>query len=128
MSIENINIGELMTLKKLFSSESENNKVSVGINCFIGKKVIVRSYVSGVHFGELIEKNGREVLLKNSRRLWRWTTSNRGVSLSEIANHGVKSGSKLTEYLPIFWCEADELIPCSEESIESIEAKDEYKA
>ena len=39
----------------------------------IGKKVIVRADRAGVFFGELVEKNGTEVKMKNVRKLFYWT-------------------------------------------------------
>lgn len=99
------------------------------ISAFIGKKVIVRTYSAGVFFGEIMEKEGSEVILKNSRRLYRWHTNNGGISLSEVANHGLKSdSSRVCERMPLHWCIAIELIPCSEIAIESIEGQDDYKA
>lgn len=38
----------------------------------IGKKCIIRTYASGVHFGTLTAQDGRQVELQNARRLWRW--------------------------------------------------------
>jgi len=53
-----------------------------------GKKpfVVVRTYSAGVHVGELVERNGKEVILANARRLWRWRGAN---TLNEVANKGV---------------------------------------
>lgn len=34
--------------------------------------VIIRTYSAGVHAGYLESRNGKEVTLKNSRRLWYW--------------------------------------------------------
>jgi hypothetical protein len=54
------------------------------------KFVVIRSYAAGVHCGELISKrdNGGRmvVVLKSSRRLWRWRGAN---SLNEVAMAGV---------------------------------------
>ena len=36
------------------------------------KKYIVRGDRSGVFFGEIKERNGREVTMTNVRRLWYW--------------------------------------------------------
>lgn len=41
-------------------------------NEMMGKKVIVRGDRSGVFFGTLVGKDGREVKLENCRRLWYW--------------------------------------------------------
>jgi hypothetical protein len=95
----------------------------------IGKKVIVRTYSAGVHFGTLIEKAGKEVILKDSRRLWYWETLNKGISLSEIANHGVHAkNSKICETLSTLWLEAIEIIPCTLDAITSIEDQNVYRA
>jgi hypothetical protein len=94
----------------------------------VGKKVIIRTYAAGVHFGELIEKEGKEVILKNARRMWYWKTNNKGISLSEVANSGVSSDSKICEIIPLIWLEAVEIIPCSDESIKNIENQNVYKA
>ncbi len=38
----------------------------------INKKVIIRGDRSGVEFGTLVARVGREVTLHNARRLWYW--------------------------------------------------------
>ena len=48
--------------------------------------VIVRSYDAGCFAGYLAKKDGREVTLKNARRLWYWTGA---ASLSQLAMEGV---------------------------------------
>jgi len=48
--------------------------------------VLVRTYSAGVHFGELVSRNGKELVLKNAGRLWRWRGAN---SLSGVAQNGV---------------------------------------
>ena len=57
----------------------------------IGKHVIVRTYSAGVHAGILAARDGKEVLLTNSRRIWSWepATPESG-SLSGIAVDGVE--------------------------------------
>ncbi len=49
--------------------------------------VIVRTYSAGVFAGDLESKNGKEVVLRNARRLWYWAGAN---SLSQLAMEGVK--------------------------------------
>ena len=90
---------------------------------FIGKKVIVRTYKSGVDFGEVIAINESAVHLKNARKVWRWH-ANEGVSLLDVSVHGIdQSKSKITSQVDsLFICEdysiTDEL---SEIAIKSIE-------
>lgn len=49
--------------------------------------VIVRTYSAGVFAGDLVSKKGKEVVLKNVRRLWYWKGAS---SLSQLAQEGVK--------------------------------------
>lgn len=51
------------------------------------KYVIVRTYSAGVFAGLLAEKKGKEVTLKQARRLWYWKGA---ASLSQLAVDGVK--------------------------------------
>jgi hypothetical protein len=48
--------------------------------------VIVRTYSAGVFAGYLESRSGREVVLKNARRLWYWDGA---ASLSQLAMEGV---------------------------------------
>lgn len=87
----------------------------------IGKKVIVRGDRSGVFFGTITLKEGREVQLENCRRLWYWDGA---ASISQIANEGVKKprNCKFTVTVDsIFILDAIEIIPCTEKAIECIE-------
>lgn len=51
-----------------------------------GDFVLIRTYSAGVHFGNLVEREGQEVKLANARRLWNW---NGALSLSEVAMKGI---------------------------------------
>lgn len=53
---------------------------------YINKKVLIRAGSAGVHYGILLEREGQEARLQNSRRIWSWTGA---LSLSEIATKGV---------------------------------------
>lgn len=47
--------------------------------------VIVRTYSAGVFAGELVRRDGKDVELKNARRLWYWAGA---ASLSQLAVSG----------------------------------------
>ncbi len=49
------------------------------------KYVIVRTYSAGVFAGELESRNGREVVMRNARRIWYWAGA---ASLSQLAMEG----------------------------------------
>lgn len=94
---------------------------------FIGKKVIVRGDRSGVFFGTLAEKDGREVMLTNCRRLWYWDGA---ASISQLAVDGTTApeNCKFTVTVDnIIIMDAIEIIPCSVESIQQIEGVKVWK-
>jgi hypothetical protein len=128
LNIDDLTYGQIKQLKSLFGNSESIQTSDGGLNSLIGKKVIVRTYSSGVHYGELVEKSGKEVILKNARRLWYWKTTNNGISLSEVANAGLHKDSKVCAPAEAFWIEAIEIIPCTKEAIANIEGQNVYKA
>lgn len=50
--------------------------------------VIVRTYSAGVFAGYLEKREGKEVVIRNSRRIWYWSGAN---SLSQLAMEGTKT-------------------------------------
>ena len=91
------------------------------------KYVIVRTYSAGVHAGYLVSRKGKEVVLKNSRRLWYWDGA---ASLSELAVRGTsKPGNcKFPTIVPLITLtEAIEIISCTSQAIKNIQAVPEWK-
>lgn len=88
----------------------------------IGTHVIIRSDMSGVHFGTLEGVSGTSVRLSDSRRLYRWSTGGAGLTLSEIAITGIDhSESKISETLPdLVVSGVCEIIPCHGMAIATI--------
>lgn len=58
----------------------------------IGKKVIVRANVAGVHAGivESFDPKNQTVTLKSAYRLWRVITRDMSGSISDVAANGLK--------------------------------------
>ena len=86
------------------------------------KKVIVRGDRSGVFFGTLEKRNGREVKLSNCRRLWYWAGA---ASDFQLATDGVAApgNCKFTVVVPeIEILDAIEVIPCTNKAIKSIKS------
>ena len=85
-----------------------------------GRYVIIRTYSAGVFAGNLISRRGKEVILQNARRLWKWAGA---ASLSQLAMEGVKDPDNC-----MFPCEVDsinlleaiEIIDCTDKAKESI--------
>jgi len=127
MNIDSMTFGELKQIAALFGNQQSSQQQST-LTSMIGKKCIVRTYSAGVFFGEIAEKSGSEVIVKNARRLWQWKAAE-SISLSAVAIHGiVESKSKVAEAVDSVWLDAIELIPCSEKAIKSIEGAINVKA
>lgn len=93
----------------------------------LNKKVIIRGDRSGVFFGTLSEKNGREVKLTDCRRLWYWCGA---ASLSQLAVDGVANPNdcKFTVTVSeIAILDVIEIIPCTDEAVESITSTREWR-
>lgn len=58
----------------------------------VGKKMIVRSNVAGVHAGVVTDYSPatQSVTLKNAYRMWRFYTRDKSGSVSDIAANGLK--------------------------------------
>jgi hypothetical protein len=85
------------------------------------KKYIIRGDRSGVFYGEISERNGLEVTIKNCRRLWYWDGA---ASLSELALTGTKKPRecKFTVTVPSLQIlDGIEIIPVSETAQASID-------
>ncbi len=92
-----------------------------------GEYVVVRTYSAGVHAGYLKSRDGKEVTLTNTRRLWYWKGA---ASLSQLAGTGTsnidacKFPGSIAE---ITLTEAIEIIPCTEKAKSLIESAKEWK-
>ena len=94
---------------------------------FINKKVIVRGDRSGVFFGTLVAKEGREVKLENCRRLWYWDGA---ASISQLAIDGTTrpQNCKFTVSVnEIVIMDAIEIILCTDKAADKIEKVAEWK-
>lgn len=115
-----------LILTLLGVSDQKSSKTTMD-GKFIGKKVMVRTYSAGVHFGELVEKCGKQVILKDSRRVFYWTQA---CSLSQLAMEGskeIKSCKIAMEVSEILLDEVIEVIPMSEKAIDNLYGADVWK-
>lgn len=77
----------------------------------LGKRCVIRTYSAGVHIGDITYVNEMEVKLENALRLWKW--QNGGLSLSAIANNGVKK-ARLNYTGEVYLTNVIEMIPTTE--------------
>lgn len=105
-----LDLEKILKIFELFSENKINND-SCETHKMVGKRCIVRTYSAGVHIGNIEYAHGTEALLKNSLRLWEWDDG--GLSLSAIANNGVKKG-RLNKTGEVYLTECIEFIPTTQ--------------
>lgn len=122
MNIDDLTLGQIKEITSLLNLGGNiptiENKLQ---HPMIGKKVIIRTYSAGVWFGTLEQKEKNEVILKDARRMYQWWCKE-SISLSAVATYGINQDkSKICVPVPTIWLEAIEILPCSDESIKSLE-------
>ena len=91
------------------------------------QKFIVRCDRSGVFYGEIEERNGREIKMRNVRNLWYWDGA---ATLLQLAAEGTTRPDNCKFTMTVDSLEvldAIEVISCTDRAIESIEAVKEWK-
>lgn len=118
MDINEMTIGQAREIAAMFNGGNATAKSawSAWPHPFIGKRVIVRTYSAGVHIGTLLSvnpENSMECQLTDALRLWKWEGG--GLSLSAVANNGIKGG-RLNRTGNVVLTNAIEYIPTSVEA------------
>ena len=112
----------------MFGGMCSGNENTQRLDDFLDMDVIIRTYSAGVWFGRLAKKSGKEVILHSARRMWKWKCKE-GISLSELAIHGIDAGkSRICASVPMVWLEAIEIIPVLDSAVESIKEAEYAKA
>lgn len=84
--------------------------------------VIFRTFSAGVFAGVFVSRKGKEGVLKNARRLWRWAGA---ASLSQMAMSGTSKPGECKFPCPVDRVELTEIIEvldCTPKARKSIEA------
>lgn len=91
------------------------------------KWYIIRTVHAGVFFGHIKERNGDEVVLTDVRRLWYWSGA---TSLSQMAMEGVRHPENCKfsgAVLEMVVLGVIEIIPCTDEAVNSIRSVREWR-
>ena len=91
------------------------------------QKFIVRCDRAGVFYGEIEERSGREIKMRNVRNLWYWDGA---ATLLQLAAEGTTRPDNCKFTMTVDSLEvldAIEVIPCTDRAINSIEAVKEWK-
>lgn len=92
------------------------------------QKFIVRCDRAGVFYGEIEERNGQEVKMRNVRCIWYWEGA---ATLLQLAAEGTTKPKECKFTMTVDSLEvldAIEIIPCTAKAIESIEGVEEWKS
>lgn len=119
MDINDLTLGQIKEIGVLLSLNNTPKNDNFDSHPMMGKRCIIRTYSAGVHIGYIVwinPNNSMEVKLINSLRLWKWEGG--GLSLSVVANDGIKGG-RLNKTGDIFLTNAIEYIPTTEQAEET---------
>ncbi len=109
MNIDQLTIKEVRSLLADLRISERGNKQ----HPMLGRRCLVRCYGAGVHIGDVEMIEGDEIYLKNALRLWKWQGG--GLSLSAVANNGIKGG-RLNRSGEVYLTSAIEVIPTTSEA------------
>lgn len=77
-----------------------------------GKIVIVRTATAGVHVGTLVSRRGKEVVLANAHKIWRWSGAN---TANDLAASGAGEKSRISAAATeVVLTDAFEILTCSD--------------
>lgn len=112
MNTDDLTIKEVKQLQCLINPTHKEEK---GDCChpMLGRRCLIRTYSAGVHIGDVVYVKDMEVKLDNALRLWKWEGG--GLSLSAIANNGIKGG-RLNKTGEVYLTNAIEFIPTTKEA------------
>ena len=116
IDINNMTIGEAKQIASMFQGTVASAPTQ---HPMLGRRCIIRTYSAGVHIGDVEyvnPTNSMEVKLKNALRLWKWEGG--GLSLSAVANEGIKGG-RLNATGEVYLTNAIEYIPTTAKADET---------
>lgn len=115
MDINELTIGQVKEIHSLLAVPVAGIvETAKSTHPMLGRRCLIRTYSAGVHIGDVVwlnPENSMEVKLDNALRLWKWEGG--GLSLSAVANNGIKGG-RLNKTGEIMLTNAIEYIPTTE--------------
>jgi len=95
-------------------NETKQNETTTKPHVMLNRRCLIRTYSAGVHVGDIVYVNpetSTEIQLKNAIRIWQW--SGGGLSLSAIANNGMKGG-RINRTGEVYLTNVIEIIPTTQ--------------
>jgi len=120
----------LKLIDMLLSADSDNGKSGNVTSDLLGKPVIVRANDAGVHFGYYVSHTGRDVVLRKSRRMWRWWAKKQ-MTLSAVAEFGLNENKRELRIQcemsnDVHVLDACEILPCTQACVDSFNMVEPY--
>ena len=119
MNLDELTLGQIKEIGALLNLPAKTIKYIADNHPMLGKRCLLRTYSAGVHIGDVVwinPENSMEVKLINALRLWKWEGG--GLSLSAVANNGIKGG-RLNKTGEVYLTNAIEFIPTTKEAEET---------
>lgn len=120
MNLDELTLGQIKEIGVLLNLPAKTVKSGNADNHpMMGRRCLIRTYSAGVHIGDVVwinPENSMEVKLTNALRLWKWEGG--GLSLSAVANNGIKGG-RLNKTGDVFLTNAIEFIPTTNDAEQS---------
>ncbi len=117
MNIDELTLGQLKEINNLLNIQVKNQQShNFDSHPMMGQRCLIRTYSAGVHIGDVVwinPSNSMDVKLRNALRLWKWEGG--GLSLSSVANNGIKGG-RLNRTGEVMLTNAIEYIPTTTEA------------
>ena len=110
MNLDDLTLKDLKVLKGLLNNSGND---VCNTHPMLNRRCLIRTYSAGVHIGDIVFINGMELKLENALRLWKWEGG--GLSLSAVANNGIKGG-RLNKTGDVYLTNVIEIIPTTKEA------------
>ena len=112
INIEDLTLKQLREIAALYPSAPQVSGSPITTHHpMLGRRCLLRTYSAGVHIGTISyinPTNSMEAQLVESLRLWQWEGG--GLSLSDVANKGIKGG-RLNTTGEVYLTNVIEIIP-----------------
>lgn len=96
---------------------------------FIGIRAIIRCRDAGIHYGTVEAIDGRMVVLRDSRRIWRWMGA---LTLSHLATEGAPLDAEWSRIAPsvdsIVLLDGAEVLPLTEQAAARLDAMPDWRS
>ena len=128
IDIESLTIGELRRIAAIASALTPVSAPTPAaqpspLSAYYGLRCIIRCRDAGVHYGTVEHIEGRTVILRDARRIWRWRGA---LTLSHLATEGTPLAADYTRIAPMVasmpLLDAAEVLPITDAAAARLDA------